>query len=116
MFDISIAELGVILVVMLLVLGPKKATETARNIGRFISKLKMMVNNISSEFNSYTVPIKDGINEIKNLEQEIHSSVMDVEYHDLYHSYKSNSIPKKKKPLRKKTKSVIPKKKLKKHL
>lgn len=114
MFDISMAELGVILVVMLIVLGPQKATETARNIGRFISKIKMMVSNINSEINSYTSPIKEGINEIKNLEDEIHSSVMDLEDNDLYHSYQSKSIKKNKKPLRKKVKTVIPKKKLKK--
>ncbi len=79
MFDISFGELAVILVVMLLVLGPQKATETARNIGRFVAKIKTMAHNVSSEFNSYSQPIKESYEKLKNIEEQIHSSVMDIE-------------------------------------
>jgi sec-independent protein translocase protein TatB len=110
MFDISFGELAVILVVMLLVLGPQKATETARNIGRFVAKVKTMAHNVSSEFNSYSQPIKESYEQLKNIEEQIHSSVMDIETSPKYIKKNIN------KPLRKKIKVKPIKKKLRRNI
>ena len=45
MFDIGMSELIVILIITLLVFGPKKLPEIARFIGRGIYKLKQEVHN-----------------------------------------------------------------------
>lgn len=110
MFDISFGELAVILVVMLLVLGPQKATETARNIGRFVAKVKTMAHNVSFEFNSYSQPIKESYEQLKNIEEQIHSSVMDIETKPKYLKKKI------KKPLRKVVSTKTFKKKLRKNI
>ncbi len=109
MFDISLGELVVILIVMLVVLGPQKATETAKNIGRFISKIKTMAQNISSEFNTQIKPIQETYEELHNVEKQIHSHFLDTD--------NQQHIPKRnRKPIRPKNKILIKKIKLKKNI
>lgn len=110
MFDMSIGEIGVILIVMLIVLGPQKATETARNIGRFISKIKTLSQNINSEFNTQIQPLKETYNQLQDVEQQIHSHFLDIEKKPTYISRKI------KKPLRTKIKPTAYRKKLRKNI
>ncbi len=110
MFDISFGEIGIILIVMLLVLGPQKATDTARNIGKWIAKIKRMANNITTEINAHTKPIKETYSQIQDIENQIHSSVMNLETNKEY-LYKKT-----KKPLRFKKKKIIIKKTLRKNI
>lgn len=111
MFDISFGELGLILLVSLVVLGPKKATEAARTVGQWMGKIKKMANNFQNEINSYTTPIKDEIEKIKTIEEQIHSSVMDT--HD---NYKILFPTKVKKPFRRKKITTLKKRTLKKNI
>lgn len=110
MFDISIGELGVILVVMLVVLGPQKATETARSIGKWISKIKRIASNISTEINTFTHPMKETYTQIQDFEKHIHSSVMEVE------TKKEYVCKKTKKPLKTQKKKLVVRRKLRKNL
>ncbi len=52
MFDIGFAELSMILVIALLVIGPEKLPSVARTVGRYVGKLQRFVSNARSEFNS----------------------------------------------------------------
>lgn len=49
MFDISLAEIGIIALVALLVIGPQKLPEVARSIGYWLGKVRHMVANAKSD-------------------------------------------------------------------
>lgn len=49
MFDISFAEMMVVAVVALLVIGPEKLPKVARDVGKFVSRLKLYFNSIKTD-------------------------------------------------------------------
>lgn len=70
MFDVSLSELVLILVVGLLVFGPEKLPEVVRTTGLWISKIRRSFNQIRSE-----IEREVGVDELK---REIHNqSILD---------------------------------------
>lgn len=51
MFDISLAEIAVIGVVALVIIGPKKLPEVARTVGYWLGKVRRMIANAKSDMN-----------------------------------------------------------------
>ncbi len=51
MFDISLAEIAVIGVVALVIIGPKKLPEVARTVGYWLGKVRSMIANAKSDMN-----------------------------------------------------------------
>jgi sec-independent protein translocase protein TatB len=51
MFDISLAEIAVIGVVALVVIGPKKLPEVARTAGYWLGKVRRMIANAKTDMN-----------------------------------------------------------------
>ncbi len=49
MFDISFAEMMVVAVVALLVIGPEKLPKVARDVGKFVSRLKLYFHSIKTD-------------------------------------------------------------------
>ena len=49
MFDISFAEMMVVAVVALLVIGPEKLPKVARDVGKFVSRGKLYFNSIKTD-------------------------------------------------------------------
>lgn len=49
MFDISFAEMMVVAVVALLVIGPEKLPKVARDVGKFVSRVKLYFNSIKTD-------------------------------------------------------------------
>ncbi len=74
MFDIGFQELVIIFVVALLVFGPNKLPELARNLGRWMREIKRGVyiakSQIENELNvDYKLPDADIINNLPREEQ-----------------------------------------------
>lgn len=74
MFDISFAELMMIGVVALLVVGPDKLPQLARTVGAFVGRLQRYVSQVKEEVNREV-----RFEELQNLQQEIKQGVDDVE-------------------------------------
>lgn len=51
MFDIGLSEIIVIMIVALLVIGPKKLPDVARALGKGLSEFKRALNNVKDELN-----------------------------------------------------------------
>lgn len=68
MFDVGSLELFVIMIIALMVIGPKRMPEVARKIGQFLGKSKRFINSMKedSEFSSAIKEMKESI----NLEEE----------------------------------------------
>ena len=74
MFDISFAELMMIAVVALLVIGPDKLPQVARTVGAFVGRLQRYVAQIKEEVN------RDArFEELQKLQQEIKQGAGQVE-------------------------------------
>ena len=74
MFDISFAELMMIAVVALLVVGPDKLPQVARTVGAFVGRLQRYVAQVKEEVN------RDArFEELQNLQQEIKQGADQVE-------------------------------------
>ena len=74
MFDISFAELMMIAVVALLVVGPDKLPQVARTVGAFVGRLQRYVAQIKEEVN------RDArFEELQKLQQEIKQGADQVE-------------------------------------
>ena len=99
MLDISFGELAVIFVVALVVLGPEKATETARNIGLWIGKIKRFISEVQYKYEHHINQAKEQVSEIQD---DLTHSIMGVEdkHTDLYELYRKKKA---KKPFKKKT-------------
>ena len=74
MFDISFAELMMIGVVALLVIGPDKLPQVARTVGAFVGRLQRYVSQVKEEVNR-----EIRFEELQNLQQEIKQGVDGVE-------------------------------------
>jgi|TARA_B110000908_G_scaffold73386_1_gene88505 sec-independent protein translocase protein TatB len=73
-FDISFAELMMIAVVALLVVGPDKLPQVARTVGAFVGRLQRYVAQVKEEVN------RDArFEELQNLQQEIKQGADQVE-------------------------------------
>ncbi len=74
MFDISFAELMMVAVVALLVVGPDKLPKVARTVGAFVGRLKRYVAQVKEEVN------RDArFEELRKLQQEIKQGADQVE-------------------------------------
>ena len=74
MFDISFAELMMIAVVALLVVGPDKLPQVARTVGTFVGRLQRYVAQVKEEVN------RDArFEELQKLQQEIKQGADQVE-------------------------------------
>ncbi len=74
MFDISFAELMMIAVVALLVIGPDKLPQVARTVGAFVGRLQRYVAQVKEEVN------RDArFEELQKLQQEIKQGADQVE-------------------------------------
>jgi len=73
-FDISFAELMMIAVVTLLVVGPEKLPKVARTMGAYVGRLQRYVAQIKEEVNREV-----RFEELQNLQQEIKQGVNKVE-------------------------------------
>lgn len=74
MFDISFAELMIIAIVALLVIGPEKLPTVARTMGAFAGRLQRYVTQIKEEVNREV-----RFEALQNLQQEIKQGVHQVE-------------------------------------
>jgi len=74
MFDISFAELMMIAVVGLLVIGPEKLPQVARTVGAYVGRLQRYVAQVKDEVNREV-----RFEELQNLQQEIKQGVDHVE-------------------------------------
>lgn len=74
MFDISFAELIVVAVVMLLVIGPEKLPKVARTFGAYAGRMQRFMAQVKDEVNRET-----RFEELQKLQQEVKSSVMQTE-------------------------------------
>lgn len=74
MFDISFAELMIIAIVALLVIGPEKLPTVARTMGAFAGRLQRYVAQIKEEVNREV-----RFEALQNLQQEIKQGVHQVE-------------------------------------
>jgi len=73
-FDISFAELMMIGVVALLVIGPDKLPQVARTVGAFVGRLQRYIAQVKEEVNREV-----RFEELQNLQQEIKQGVDGVE-------------------------------------
>jgi sec-independent protein translocase protein TatB len=73
-FDISFAELMIIAVVGLLVIGPDKLPQVARTLGAFMGRLQRYVAQVKEEVNR-----EARFEELQNLQQEIKKGVNQVQ-------------------------------------
>lgn len=64
MFDVGFLELFLIMVIALMVIGPKRMPEVARKVGIWIGKSKHFINNMkeNSELSSAIKEMKDSLN------------------------------------------------------
>lgn len=74
MFDISFAELMMVAVVALLVVGPDKLPQVARTVGAFVGRLQRYVAQVKEEMNR-----DDRFQELQKLQQEIKQGADKVE-------------------------------------
>ena len=70
MFDVSFAELMVVAVVALLVIGPEKLPKVARTVGAFAGRMQRYAAQVKEEINREV-----RFEELQNLQQEIKQSV-----------------------------------------
>ncbi len=79
MFDVGMPELIVILIVALLVIGPKKLPELAKALGKGLSELKNalqdMKDTVEEEFEETTSEIREAVTDVK---KQIQAEVRDV--------------------------------------
>lgn len=73
MFDISFAELMIIAVVGLLVIGPDKLPQVARTLGAFMGRLQRYVAQVKDEVNR-----EARFEDLQNLQQEIKAGARQV--------------------------------------
>jgi sec-independent protein translocase protein TatB len=73
MFDFSIAELGVIGAVALVVLGPERLPKVARTVGEWIGKAQRYVAQVKSDINR-----EMELAELKKLQEEARSAAQSV--------------------------------------
>jgi sec-independent protein translocase protein TatA len=108
LFGISGGEIFIVLLLVLLLFGPKKIPEIARTIGKGINEVKKVQRDINAEINRYADEIEkpakmiqsdiDGFNdklgEIENITAQETSNdtdtAVDLEEEDLPHPYKSS--------------------------
>lgn len=101
MFDFSIAELGVIGVVALVVLGPERMPKVARTVGEWIGKAQRYVNEVKSDISREMelAELKKLQEEAKEAAQTLQSSVQGLQADlsraasDLTHSLDPNAPP-----------------------
>jgi sec-independent protein translocase protein TatB len=73
-FDISFAELMIMAVVALLVIGPEKLPKVARTLGAFMGKLQRYVAEVKDE-----VSREARFEDLKKLQEEIKTGAQEVE-------------------------------------
>lgn len=73
MFDISFAELMIIAVVVLLVIGPDKLPQVARTVGAFMGRLQRYVTQVKEEVNR-----EARFEDLQNLQREIQQGAYQV--------------------------------------
>ncbi len=87
MFDISLSELFVIAVVALVVLGPEKATNVARQAGKLLGKLKQYANKMKQDFDLHigeTIEhIKHDVEQVKDWGHDLTSNIFHIENQDI---------------------------------
>jgi len=64
MFDIGLSEIMVIMIIALLVIGPKRLPDVARAIGKGMAEFKRTLNNVKDELN--VEQFKSEANEMKD--------------------------------------------------
>ena len=74
MFDLSFAEIAMVVVVGVLVIGPKELPAVLRQIGRFMRQIK----GISGQFRQQ-LEMMDGVREMQQLRQEFREEVRIIE-------------------------------------
>lgn len=70
MFDLGIQELIVILIVALLVFGPKKLPELGRTIGKGIGELRRATHSVKMHIDTELHEIKDPISSAMSVESD----------------------------------------------
>jgi sec-independent protein translocase protein TatB len=66
MFDVGGGELILIVMAFLILFGPKKIPEMAKNAAKVFYKIKQAQNDIKSQFDSVTNEVRNPANEIKS--------------------------------------------------
>lgn len=83
MFDIGFMELLVIMIIALLVIGPERMPEVARQIGRFMGKMRRFINSVKEEgqVQETIKEVQDAMNieaeqqQISNISKELQSGL-----------------------------------------
>lgn len=68
MFGIGFTELIIIVVIALIVLGPERLPEVARQLGTFVRDLRRMYNNLRADLGPEFDEIEQGIRELRALD------------------------------------------------
>ena len=71
MFGIGVPELLVILVVALLVLGPKRLPEVAKALGKALAEFRRATSDLSEELGNAQVMLED---EVRKAERQAHTT------------------------------------------
>ena len=65
MFDVGGGELILIILAIIVLFGPKKLPEIARNLGKGFQKFKQAQDDIKSQFSDVTEDIRNPVSEVK---------------------------------------------------
>ncbi len=94
LFGISGGEIFIILLLILVLFGPKKIPEIARTLGKGINEIKKVQRDINAEIHRYSDEIENPAKDIREDIEGFSKGLADSEYKRDEHAPSSDSTPK----------------------